>query len=75
MEDEEFWYYLDGHIRFKKHPKENELNTVWCPRCGEKLADFKIKTRDEHDKRNHPDYFIAQSGIKRNNFFSKEDLK
>jgi len=46
----------------------------WCPICGKQLDDFKIKTRHEHDKRNHPDYFTAQTGIKRNNF-SKEDLK
>jgi len=75
MEDEEFWYYLGGHIRFKKHPKEDELTADWCLRCGEGLADFKRKTRDEHDKKNHPDYFTARTGIKRNNFFSKEDLK
>ena len=75
MEDEEFWYYLGGHIRFKKHPKEDELNADWCLRCGEGLADFKRKTRDEHDKKNHPDYFTARSGIKRNDFFNEEDLK
>jgi len=75
MEDEEFRYYFGGHIRFKKHPKEDELTADWCPLCGEKLADFKIKTRVEHDKRHHPGYHTAQTGIKRNNFFNKEDLK
>ncbi len=75
MEDEEFRYYFGGHIRFKKYPKEDELTADWCPLCGEKLADFKIKTRDKHDKRHHPDYFTALTGIKRNDFFKKEDLK
>jgi len=47
----------------------------WCPICKKNLKDFEIKTRREHDKRYHPDYVTAQTGIKRNNFFSKEDLK
>ena len=75
MIDGEFRYYLGGHIRFKKHPKEDELTADWCPLCGEKLADFKIETRVNHDRRHHPGYHTTQTGIKRNNFFGKEDLK
>jgi len=47
----------------------------WCSICGENLRDFEIETRLNHNKRYHPDYHTAQTGIKRNNFFSKEDLK
>ena len=47
----------------------------WCPICGMELDDDTQKSRWEHDKRYHPDYFTAQTRIKRNNFFSKEDLK
>jgi len=75
MEDEEFRYYLGGHIRFKKHPKEDKRIIDWCPLCGKKLTDFKIKTRHDHDKRYHPDYHASQTGIKRKDFFKKENLK
>jgi len=75
MEDDEFRYYLGGHIRFKKHPKKDEMLIEYCPICCADLPDFKIKTRVNHDRRYHPGYHTSQTGIKRNNFFSKEDLK
>ncbi len=46
-----------------------------CPICGENLKDFKIETRDKHDKRYHPSYFTALTGIKQKDFFKKENLK
>jgi len=52
-----------------------KMRIDWCPICGKKLEDFEIETRVNHDRRNHPGYHTAQTGIKRNNFFSKEDLK
>ncbi len=74
MEDDEFEYLFGDHIRFKKHPKEDDVKIDWCPFCGETL-DFKIKTRDKHDKRYHPGYFTTITGIKQKDFFKKEDLK
>jgi len=47
----------------------------YCPICKEKFPDFKIKTRENHDNKYHPDYVTYQTGIKREDFFDKEDLK
>ena len=46
----------------------------WCPICGKQLDDFEIETRVNHDMKYHPGYHTAQTGIKRNDFFRKEDL-
>ena len=74
-EDDEFRYFFGGHIRFKKNPKDDEMLIDWCPVCGEKLADLKIETRANHDKKFHPDYVTLQSGINREDLFDKEKLK
>jgi len=47
----------------------------YCPICGEKLEDFELKTRVNHDRRYHSGYHTSQTEIKRNDFFIKEDLK
>jgi len=47
----------------------------WCPICGKKLSDSFKKTRWEHDKKFHPNYFTAQTGLERNDLFYKEKLK
>jgi len=47
----------------------------WCPICSKKLLDDSNKSRWEHDKKFHPNYFTAQTGIKRNDLFIKEKLK
>jgi len=46
----------------------------WCPICGKQLEDFEIETRVNHDRKYHPEYHTAQTGIKRNDFFRKDDL-
>lgn len=47
----------------------------WCPICGKKLGNSFKKSRLEHDKKFHPDYFTAQTGVKRNDLTCKEKLK
>ena len=52
-----------------------KMRIDWCPICGENLKDFEIETRVNHDRRYHSGYHTAQTGIKRSDFSSKEDLK
>jgi len=47
----------------------------YCPICGEKLGDFERQTRLNHDKRYHPDYFTAQSGVNRDDLIDKDKWK
>lgn len=47
----------------------------WCPWCGMKLKDDTQKSRWNHDKKFHPGYFTAQTGLKRNDLFDKENLQ
>lgn len=47
----------------------------WCPLCGKQLKDNTQKTRWEHDKLFHSDYFVFQTGIKKEDFGNLRDLK
>ena len=47
----------------------------WCPICGIQLKDDTQKTRWDHDKQYHSDYFSAQTGLKQTDFIDREKLK
>ena len=46
-----------------------------CPLCGIQLKDDTQKTRWNHDKQYHPDYFSAQTRLKLTDLIDKEKLK
>ena len=50
-------------IAYYNEHKDEESILNYCPICGDRLDDRKLKTRWFHDMKKHPEYFEAQTGI------------